>query len=261
MGRPVDPLGGQYKMPKREVDEALNLYAALMRLVASHPGGCNDADGLRQLSDLCARAVTVVNDVEARVSIRAVESLAKLLFYEEGHVGMEAGSLKGIAALKFQIYNALSNLRGRLQTLRDRQPPSRPELPALEAKKDKRILVVEDDHESALSLKKLLELCGYTVSIAYSGREGMEAAEKTLPDVVLCDIGLPDTDGYELAIALKKNPATARMRLIAVTAYGSEQDKQRSRDAGFHLHLVKPVRPEKLLEELDKPAKSSANGK
>jgi CheY-like chemotaxis protein len=248
-------------MPKRELDEALNLYAALMRLVASHPGGCNDADSLRQLSALCARAVEVVNDVEARVLIRGTESLAKLLFYEEGHVGMEAGSLQGVAALKFQIYNALSNLRGRLQTLQDRHPPSRLEVPALEAKKNKRILVVEDDHDSALSLKRLLELCGYTVSIAHSGREGLEAAEKTRPDVVLCDIGLPDTDGYQLATALTKNPATARVRLIAVTAYGSEQDKQRSRDAGFHLHLVKPVRPEKLLEELDKPAKSWANGK
>jgi CheY-like chemotaxis protein len=245
-------------MPKREVDEALNLYAALARLVASHPGGSNDADGLRRLSDLCASAVAVVNDVEARVLIRGLESLAKLLFYEKGHVGIEAGALQGMPALKFQIHNALSNLRARLQTLLDRQPPSRPELPALEAKKNKRILVVEDDHDSALSLKKLLELCGYTVSIAYSGREGMEAAQKSPPDVVLCDIGLPDTDGYELATALKKNPATARVRLIAVTAYGSEQDKQRSRDAGFHLHLVKPVRPEKLLEEL---AKRWANGK
>jgi CheY-like chemotaxis protein len=76
--------------------------------------------------------------------------------------------------------------------------------------------------------------------------------------VVLCDIGLPDTDGYELATALRNNPATARVRLIAVTAYGSEQDRQRSREAGFQLHLVKPVKPERLLEELDKAPKLQA---
>jgi CheY-like chemotaxis protein len=246
-------------MSRRDLDDALNLYAALMRLVVSEPGGRDDAEGLRRLSELCARAVRVVNDMEARVLIRGVESRAKLLFSEHGHVGVEAGSLEGVAAVKFQIYNALSNLRGRLQTLHDREPPSRPELPALAAKKDRHVLVVEDDHDSALSLRKLLELCGYTVSVAYNGRDGIEAAEKVLPDVVLCDIGLPDRDGYELAIALRKNPATARVRLIAVTAYGSDQDKQRSREAGFQLHLVKPVKPERLLEELDKPQKLQTN--
>lgn len=248
-------------MPKRDLDEALNLYAALMRLVVSHPGGRNDIEGMRRLSAVCARAVEIVNDMEARVLIRAVESRAKLLFSEDGHVGVEAGSLEGVAALKFQLYNALSNLRGRLQMVRDREPPSRPELPALQARKGSHVLVVEDDHDSALSLRKLLELCGYTVSVAYNGREGIEAAEKAPPDVVLCDIGLPDTDGYQLATALRSNPATARVRLIAVTAYGSEQDQQRSREAGFQLHLVKPVKPERLLEELDKAPKLHASGK
>ena len=247
-------------MPKRDLDEALSLYGALMRLVVTHPGGTNDMEGMRRMSDLCTRAVDVVSDMETRASIRNVESLARRLFHEDGHVGMESGSLQGVSALKFQIYNALSNLRGRLQTLKDR-PPSRPELPALEAKKNLRILVVEDDHDSAQTLRKLLELCGYTVAVAYTGREGMEAAQKMPPDVVLCDIGLPDTDGYELASALRKNPATAQARLIAVTAYGAEQDKQRSREVGFQLHLVKPVRPEKLLEELDRPARSGACGK
>jgi len=245
-------------MPRRDLDEALNLYAALMRLVVTQPGGRHDTEGLRQLSGICARAVEIVNDLEARALIRGVESRAKLLFSEDGHVGMEAGSLQGVAALKFQIYNALSNLRGRLQAVQAREP-SRPELPALEAKKNRHVLVVEDDHDSAQSLRKLLELCGYTVSVAYNSREGMEAAEKAPPDVVLCDIGLPDADGYQLAGALRRNPATARVRLIAVTAYGSEQDKQRSREAGFQLHLVKPVKPETLLEELDKAPKLQAN--
>jgi len=94
--------------------------------------------------------------------------------------------------------------------------------------------------------------------LAYSGREGLEAAQRTRPDIVLCDIGLPDTDGYEVAAALRTDPATAQARLIAVTAYGGEQDKRRSREAGFHLHLVKPVKPESLLQELDRPARKLA---
>ncbi len=116
---------------------------------------------------------------------------------------------------------------------------------------------MEDNHDSAQSLRKLLELCGYSVTVAYSRREGLEAARKTRPDIVLCDIGLPDGDGYELAAELRTNPTTARARLIAVTAYGGEQDQKRSREAGFQLHLVKPVKPESLLQQLDEPAKKT----
>jgi CheY-like chemotaxis protein len=228
-----------------------------MHLVVSHPGGRDDAQAMAQVEKLCARAVEAVNDLEARVTVRGIESLARLLFYEDGHVGLESGPLRGVDALKFQLYNALSNLRGRLAALRDREP-SAPEIPALAADKKMRILVVEDNRDSAHSLQKLLELCGYSVTVAYSSREGLEAAQRTRPDVILCDIGLPDSDGYQLAAALRTNPATSRARLIAVTAYGGEQEKKRSREAGFQLHLVKPVKPESLLQELDRPAKSEA---
>jgi CheY-like chemotaxis protein len=244
-------------MPQRNLDEASNIHDALMHLVVSHPGGRNDAEAMARVTGLCARAVEAVNDLEARVILRGIESLARLLFFADGHAGMEAGPLRGVDALKFQLFNALSNLRGRLNVLRNRKP-SAPELPALAADKKMRILVVEDNHDSAQSLRTLLELCGYSVTVAYSSREGLEAAQRTRPHVILCDIGLPDSDGYELAAALRSNPTTARARLIAVTAYGGEQEKRRSREAGFQLHLVKPVKPESLLQELDKPAKGES---
>jgi CheY-like chemotaxis protein len=131
--------------------------------------------------------------------------------------------------------------------------PSQPEPPALAADRNMRILVVEDNRDSAETLQKLLELCGYSVTVAYSSKEGLEAAARTPPDIVLCDIHLPDSDGYAFAEALRGNPKTARARLIAVTGYGGEQDRKRSREAGFQLHLVKPVKPENLLEQLARP--------
>ena len=240
-------------MTKRDLDQALNLYAALMQAVVLHPGGRDDAAAMRHVSNLCARAIEAVNDLDARVTIRGVESLARLLYSDDGHDGIEAGSLRGVVALRFQIFNALSNLRGRLQILQH-APPSKPELPALEAGKNLRVLVVEDNRDSAESLRRLLELCGYSVTVAYSSHEGLEAAQQTRPDIVLCDIGLPDSDGYALAAALRSDPVTSRARLIAVTAYGGEQDMQRSREAGFQVHLVKPVKPESLLQQLDQPA-------
>jgi CheY-like chemotaxis protein len=123
------------------------------------------------------------------------------------------------------------------------------ELPALGATRTVRILIVEDNRDAAHMLAQFLRLSGYVVTVAYSSGEGLEAARKTPPDVVLLDLGLPDADGYAFADALRLNPETAHARLIAVTARNSEQDKRRSRDAGFHLHMVKPVRPESLLQE------------
>jgi CheY-like chemotaxis protein len=227
-----------------------------MQAMVAHPGGRDDAAAMSHVRKLCAAAVEAVNDLDARVTIRGIESLARLLFSADGHEGIEAGPLRGVDALRFQIFNALSSLRGRLQLLKH-SAPSKPELPALAAGKNLRILVVEDNHDSADSLRKLLELCGYSVTVAYSSHEGLEAARNTRPDIVLCDIGLPDSDGYALAVALRSNPATARARLIAVTAYSGEQDRERSREAGFQLHLVKPVKPENLLQQLDQPANKS----
>lgn len=113
-----------------------------------------------------------------------------------------------------------------------------------------RILVVEDNRDSAESLRMLLELYGYEVTVAYTGPEGVKAAEEWHPSVVLCDIGLPGLDGYGVARQLRRNPATAKTPMIAVTGYGAEEDRRRSREAGFDRHMVKPVDPEVLHQAL-----------
>ena len=128
---------------------------------------------------------------------------------------------------------------------------SRSEVPALhQAKKRIRVLVVEDNHDSAESLRMLLVTQGYEVTIAYSGTEGVEAAQRARPDVVVCDIGLPGMDGYAVAKAIRRDPATAGTRLIAVTGYGQDDDQARAMESGFDTHLVKPADPERLLSLL-----------
>src|SRR5262245_55676855 len=114
-----------------------------------------------------------------------------------------------------------------------------------------RVLVVEDNRDSADSLRLLLEFAGHEVAVAYSGDGGVQAAEQYQPDVVLCDIGLPGLDGYGVARKLRDNPATAKARLIAVTAYGQDEDRRRSHEAGFEQHLVKPVDPGVLQRVLN----------
>jgi CheY-like chemotaxis protein len=235
---------------KPNFDEARALYTALMEVFVSNPGGKNDPQTIARITSLCDATVRAVDDLECRVAIRGVQAYATLLYTDDGYEGVQSGSLRGTDALRFQALNALSAFRGQLNILETRLP-SVPELPALEAKKNRRVLVVEDNRDSADSLRKLLELCGYKVTVAYTAEEGLAAVRRTRPDVVLCDIGLPDTDGFTLAREIHKDPEMASVRLIAVTAYGNERDRARSRECGFELHLVKPVDPQVLLHELD----------
>jgi signal transduction histidine kinase/CheY-like chemotaxis protein len=113
-----------------------------------------------------------------------------------------------------------------------------------------RVLVVEDNRDSAECLRMLLTLCGYEVTVAHSGTDALECIKLSRPQVVLCDIGLPGIDGYGVARALRQNPETAAVRLLAITGYGHEDDFRRTSDAGFDAHLVKPVKPEELLTHL-----------
>jgi len=116
---------------------------------------------------------------------------------------------------------------------------------------ERRVLVVEDNWDSAESLRRLLSLCGYQVMVAHTGQEGLEAARKLEPHIVLCDIGLPDGDGYAVASVLRQSSGTITSRLIAVTAYGEAQHRRRALAAGFDQHMVKPVDPKALLGELE----------
>ena len=113
-----------------------------------------------------------------------------------------------------------------------------------------RVIVVEDNQATADSLRQLLGLYGYEVRVAYDGPDGVRLAEEWQPDFVLCDIGLPGLDGYGVALALRQHPATAGTHLIAITAYGSDEARTRSREVGFERHFVKPVDPDVLLNLL-----------
>jgi signal transduction histidine kinase len=110
----------------------------------------------------------------------------------------------------------------------------------------RRILVVDDNLDSAHSLATLLRLFGNEVLEAHDGAAALEAAGAFRPDVAILDIGLPGMDGYELARRLRRLPGLEHVRLAALTGYGSEQDRRRSRAAGFDDHLVKPVELETL---------------
>jgi signal transduction histidine kinase len=114
----------------------------------------------------------------------------------------------------------------------------------------RRILVVEDNPDAAATMRDFLELSGHEVELADSGKAGVQAAREFHPEVVLCDIGLPGMSGFEVAAALRRDPATRSAKLIAVTGYGRDEDRRKSKEAGFDLHLTKPVDPAQLRDLL-----------
>jgi CheY-like chemotaxis protein len=104
-----------------------------------------------------------------------------------------------------------------------------------------RLLLVDDNADSVSVMAELLTLMGHDVATAHNAEDALVLARVRQPDTILLDLGLPGTDGYTLARMLRAEPAFAQTRLIAHTGYGSEQDRERSRLAGFDYHLVKPA--------------------
>ncbi len=111
-----------------------------------------------------------------------------------------------------------------------------------------RVLVVDDNHDSAETLSLLLQMLNHDVTSAHDGEEALQMANELEPDVVLLDIGLPKMDGYEVARRIRREPWGGGAMLVAITGWGQAEDKDLSRQAGFDHHLVKPVDPDALLK-------------
>jgi CheY-like chemotaxis protein len=105
----------------------------------------------------------------------------------------------------------------------------------------KRILIVDDNQDAADSLALLLQLDGHDTLAVYSSGDALKRAPSYQPDVMLLDIGLPDMNGYEVAVQLRRDGGAHRIRLIALTGYGQAGDLARAKAAGFDDHLMKPV--------------------
>ena len=126
---------------------------------------------------------------------------------------------------------------------------------AKEPAQTSRVLVVDDNMDAADMLIVMLQMFGHEVKAAYTGQTALKMAVEYQPDVVLLDIGLPDMNGYEVARHLRQQPETKDVRLIAMTGYGQDSDRQRSEEAGCEHHLVKPVDPQKLQDLLARQVK------
>jgi two-component system, sensor histidine kinase len=115
----------------------------------------------------------------------------------------------------------------------------------------KRILIADDNIDFATSLEAILTPLGHDVRVVHDGVAAEDVGAKFAPQIAFLDIGLPGRNGYDVARALRRSPATTHCRLVAITGWGQEEDRRRSREAGFDMHLVKPVEPSQLVDIVD----------
>jgi PAS domain S-box-containing protein len=199
--------------------------------------------------------------MEPQMLARVFEAFAqadRTLTRSRGGLGLGLTLVKGLVELHGGLVEAASDGPGkgaefviRLPREAGPGPSSSAGTPARRAAQTQRILVVEDCADAAHSMQILLEALGHEVAVALSGAAGLAQARTFRPQVVLCDIGLPGgMDGYGLARALRREEGLAPLYLIALTGYGADEDVRRARQAGFDLHMTKPVDLDELRQAL-----------
>ena len=179
----------------------------------------------------------------------------------EAGLGIGLALVRGLVEMHGGTVRAHSRGRGKgsefvvhlpvLAVQDDRRAPVAVSAPPHAATHGKRVLVVDDNGDVATTLRRLLEMAGHDVREAHDGFEGVHVATEFKPQIVLLDIGMPGMNGYDVAKEIRQRAASDPPRLVALTGWGQAADKARAREAGFDLHLTKPVDPEVLLELID----------
>jgi CheY-like chemotaxis protein len=166
----------------------------------------------------------------------------------EGGLGLGLALVKGVIELHGGSVAAMNTPGGGAQfavelPLAQITAYTPPDLQALRndgSTRSCRILIVDDNADSADSLAVIAEMLGHAVEVCYDGRSAVAAAEDKQHDVVLCDIGLPDINGYEVAQTLRRK-LPAKTKLVAISGYAQPEDVQKAIDAGFDEHFAKPL--------------------
>jgi CheY-like chemotaxis protein len=200
-----------------------------------------------------------VADTGVGMAPDVLERIFELFFQEErlpdrGREGLGIGLtlVRQLVLLHDGHVEAASDGQGRGSRFTVRLPLCSPPIPGeIEAAADgaavgrSRILIVEDNEDARQMLQMLLVLAGHDVHAAGDGPSGVEMARQKRPDIAVIDLGLPGMDGYEVARRLRGGPHQD-LRLIALSGYGQAEDRRKTREAGFDMHLVKPVDPARL---------------
>jgi signal transduction histidine kinase/ActR/RegA family two-component response regulator len=254
--------------PVRLAQSVANLLTNAARY--TNPGGHVQLSAAREADELVIRVVDDGVGISADMLPHVFD-----LFVQgkrssdraEGGLGIGLALVKNLVSLHGGFVTAYSAGIGRgsefvihlplLEPGRQSEPPRGMNLSQL-ASVRRRVLVVDDNQDSAELLRTMLRMAGHDVTIAHDPLAALALAARFAPEIAVLDIGLPVMDGYELAARLRQLPETAKCKLVAVTGYGQSEDRSRSERAGFATHLVKPIDIERLLQILQEPLEPGA---
>jgi PAS domain S-box-containing protein len=225
-------------------------------------GGCIWLTAERHGSDVIVSVKDSGIGITAEMLPRIFEIFSQAkpaLVRSQGGLGIGLSLVKGLVDLHGGSVEARSNGPGQGSEFVVRLPvaveppvpvPSQPSEDDGQPVTKCRILIVDDNRDSADSLAMLLEIFGNEVGTAYDGEEAVEAAGALRPEVVLLDIGMPKLNGYDACRRIRQQPWGQEMFLIALTGWGQDEDRRRTEEAGFNFHIVKPVDPAALMKLL-----------
>jgi CheY-like chemotaxis protein len=256
--------GARHSLTVSLPDEPVWLEADLVRLAQAvgnllcnaakytEPGGTIDLTATCEGGEVAIRVrdsgIGIAPDVMPRL-FEMFMQVAPGASRSQGGLGIGLTLVKSLIGMHGGVVEARSDGLGKGSEFFIRLPtafaPLQPEEPMSSADAGapavRKILVVDDNADAAQSLAVLLRLRGHEVQVALGGAEALQAANESMPELVLLDIGMPDIDGYEVARRLRSR-FNSGLTLVALTGWGTEQDRRRSREAGFDHHLTKPVK-------------------
>jgi CheY-like chemotaxis protein/anti-sigma regulatory factor (Ser/Thr protein kinase) len=192
------------------------------------------AEMLPTVFDMFAQVGTSLERSQGGLGI-GLTLVRRLVEMHGGTVGVESEGVNKGSTFTVRLPLAAGDAaEGGGETARASEPASVPEAPI-------KVLVVDDNKDGAASLALLLKLSGHVSRTAHTGPEGLTAAAEFRPDVIFLDIGMPGMSGFEVARTLREDAAFEDTTLVALTGWGSEEDRKRSKDAGFDEHVTKPI--------------------
>jgi len=257
--------GGANLVVDADLDRLVQVFSNLLANAAKYTdrGGCIQVRARHE----GGQAVVEVRDTGIGIPQEELSRVFDLFSQVRSHQGRAQGGLGiGLALTQKLVHlhgggiEAESGGAGQGSTFRVRLPLAAERLPVPPAprpaatpdlpRRPRRVLVVDDNVDAAVSLAALLRREGHEVAIGHDGWEALEEVPRFRPDVVILDLGMPGLDGIEAARRLRDMPEGRALRLVALTGWGQTADQQRTREAGFDRHLVKPAEREELLRAL-----------